>query len=739
MMRTLKEWIEKVPPLIIVLILVVGSFLSFKTNPHSLPWFISTVINLGLGYFVYLRNKKGQINIAFALMTISAGVWTFLVFGLYVAHSESFALRWGRVFRPGMLFIAPTFFHFVLILTRNKDRTKVKLLYVAYVVAFVFTILNYAGFMATKFIKVGWKYSPEANLLYRIFLLNFVFWMSYGLTLVFQRHKRTKSIRERNQLRYFFLAAIICTAFGLGNTLLYFGLRLYPLGGFTTVIYTGIIAYAIVKHQLMDIRIIIRRSLVYGSLTASVAGGYFVVLWAFSLLFANVAGHNVLATIVFALIIVFGFQRLRDRIQWMADKLFFKEKYDYHKTLRKFSRALTSIIQLERLSNLIVDTVTGTMHIDKSSLLVLDEGEEWFKVRVGKGLQGGDINLDLDNRLIKLLNKEKRIFTKEEIELKLSEDSSLKGSEERWREFKEAKAQMDKLEAVISIPLISKEKLIGVFNLGEKKSEDPFTVEDVDLLATIANHAGVAIENAKLYEERRGMERQLHQADKLAALGTLASEVAHEMKNPLVSIKTFAQLFPRKFSDENFRDKFNEIIPEELDRLENVLGQLLNFARPSGVKFEPVDIVEVIDNILLLMDSEISKSQIKVEKQYYNHLPKPVANKEELKQVFMNIIINAIHAMPDGGDLTISVKVSGESSDLMEISFRDTGCGIPEENLANLFNPFFTTKESGTGLGLAISQRIVKEHNGTIEVESQVGKGTTFTVKLPTEHQIENG
>ncbi|MCK4261496.1 GAF domain-containing protein [bacterium] len=719
------------------ILLGIGIYFGIKMNPHSLSWFIAAVINLSLAIFVYLKNKKSEINRTFALMSICLCLWAFLLFGTYIAPNEAFVTYWSKVFRVGMLFIPATFFHFILALTRNKDKRKIKLLYIAYAIALASTILHWMGLLTSGYINAGWKYSPKPGILYRLWLINLVFWLSYGLFHVFQSYRVTKFTHERNQLRYFLIGATICIVFGLVNVLTSFAVRVYPVGGFTTIIYTGIIAYAIVKHQLMDIRIIIGRSVAYASLTASIAGGYFIILWAFSLLFANVAGHNVLATIAFALIIVFGFQRLKDKVQYVVDRLFFKEKYDYHKTLREFSGALTSIVELDRLSNLIVNTVAGTMHIGRSSLLILDEGEKQFEVRVHKGLQGGevggDINLGFDSGLVKLLNRERRILNREEIEVRLSEDRSPKSNEERWKEYQEAKAQMDKLEAVISIPLMRKDRLIGVFNLGEKKSEDAFTAEDLELLTTISNNAAIAIENARLYEERRGMERQLYQSDKLAALGTLASEMAHEMKNPLVSIKTFAQLFPRRFRDESFRDKFSEIIPQELDRLENVLGELLNFARPSDVKFQPVDIAEIIDSILLLMGGEISKHQIRVYKQYYNHLPRPVANKEQLKQVFMNLILNAIHSMPEGGDLTISVKVAGESSKAMEINFRDTGCGIPGENLSNLFNPFFTTKEGGTGLGLAISQRIVKEHNGAIEVESQVGKGTTFTIKLPTE------
>ncbi|NOX97105.1 MAG: GAF domain-containing protein, partial [Nitrospirae bacterium] len=480
-----------------------------------------------------------------------------------------------------------------------------------------------------------------------------------------------------------------------------------------------------------------RRSLVYGSLTAAIAGGYFLILSTFAFLFQNMAGHEILATIVFALIVVFGFQPLRDKIQKITDKIFFKDKYDYQKTLREFSGGLSSIIELDRLSMLIVDTVTRTMHIEKCSLLLWDEKRKGFKVSLAKGLEEEkirNINLGLDNQLIKTLSKNRKVLNREEIEVRLNEDGHLRKNEEKRREFEEIKRELDQLEAMLSIPLVTQNRLIGIFNLGEKKSEDSFTSEDIGLLSIIANQAATALENAQLYLERREMEKALHQRDKMAALGTLASSIAHEIKNPLTPIKAFIQLLPRKFNDANFRDKFNAVVPQEVERLDNVLKGLTNFSRPSEGKWHPVDVRNALDEILLLMKSELSKHGIKITKKY-EEVPEIAADGEQLKQVFMNFILNAIHAMPDGGTLTIATRLSTEiknqKPETVEVSFIDTGCGIPPEDIPRLFNAFFTTKEKGTGLGLAISQRIIKDHNGTIDVKSEAAKGTTFTINLP--------
>jgi len=451
------------------------------------------------------------------------------------------------------------------------------------------------------------------------------------------------------------------------------------------------------------------------------------------------AQGSLLVNALAAMIIALSFQPLRNRIQRTVDKLFFKDKYDYHKTLKDLSGAVTSILLLDRLLNLIVNKVTEIMHIDRGFLMLWDKQAEEFRVKVGKGLRKkvfNKISFTRDNYLVEWLEREKRIFSREEIEIFRSRKEFSGMDSKGQKEFKETLDKLKEAGAMLCIPLMVKGRLIGIFSLDNKMSGDMFTSQDLELLSTVANQAATAIENAKLYEEMREMEKSLHRADKLTALGTLASSIAHEIRNPLVSIKTFTQLAPRKFNSRDFLDKFQTIVPEELERMETILNQLLSFGRSSQPEFHPINVEEVIDSILSLMNTELAQSNIEVIKLYGNDIPQIVADGEQLKQVFMNIVLNAIQAMPEGGDLKIITGlqqefVDSDTSVFVAIKFEDTGCGIPQENLNDLFNPFFTTKNGGSGLGLSISHRIIKEHNGHIDVESTAGKGTTFTVKLP--------
>lgn len=707
----------------------------------TLPVIISAVGNLGLGLFVYTRDKKNDLYRTFFSLCLILTVWNINILGLIIAPNEHFAWYWSKIFGIGLVLLPPGVLGLMLAFTEYKGKSEKQMLYTSYGAALVFSILKLSGFFVSEFLKVGNEYFPHAGLIFQLFILNLILFVGYALLLLFRKYRETPSGIKRNQIAYLLVATLLTTLVGLTNFLPSFGIKIYPLGNMAAIVFTSIVAYAIVKHRLMDIEVVIRKSVVYASLTASITAIYAIIVGVFHGVFGitRFAQGSLLVNGLAAMVIAVSFQPLRNRIQKTVDKLFFKDKYDYHKTLKDLSGAVTSILSLDRLLNLIVNKVTEIMHIDRGSLMLWDEEGEEFRIKFGKGLRKeifDKISFKIDNCLIQWLEKEKRIFSREEIEIFCNRKEFSGMETKAQEEFNDTLDKLKEVGAMVCIPLMVKGRLIGIFSLDNKMSGDMFTFEDLELLSTVANQAAIAIENAKLYEEMREIEKSLHRADKLAALGTLASSVAHEIRNPLVSIKTFTQLAPRKFDNREFLDMFQTIIPEELERVENILNQLLNFGRSSQPEFHSINVEEIIDSILTLMNTELSKSNIKVIKLYGKDVPQITADGEQLKQVFMNIVLNAIQAMPEGGNLRIVTSLGQEvvirdTAEFVTIKFEDTGCGISQENLNDLFNPFFTTKNGGTGLGLSISRRIIEEHKGHIRVESKEGKGTIFTIGLP--------
>jgi len=278
-----------------------------------------------------------------------------------------------------------------------------------------------------------------------------------------------------------------------------------------------------------------------------------------------------------------------------------------------------------------------------------------------------------------------------------------------------------------------KGELMGAIRVANKKSGG-FTEEDVRLLAILANNVSVAMENARLYENLRSRmqelkkaQEELVQAAKLAAVGELASNVAHEINNPLTSILGYAELLKEESDMGNIR-KDIEIIEKESLRAREIVHQLLEFSRKRPLSIVDVDINDILRNVIDLVSLQLKDTTIKVFTDF-GEMPPVKADANQLKQVFLNIINNAVYAMQEEGALGITTR-SAEGNVYIDIS--DTGKGIPQEVMSRLFEPFFTTKkEKGTGLGLSISYKIVQGHNGKIEVESEEGKGSRFTVVLP--------
>jgi PAS domain S-box-containing protein len=238
----------------------------------------------------------------------------------------------------------------------------------------------------------------------------------------------------------------------------------------------------------------------------------------------------------------------------------------------------------------------------------------------------------------------------------------------------------------------------------------------------------------------RKLEEQLLLSDRLACIGTLSAGMAHEIKNPLVAIKTFAQLLPERYQDEDFRDTFSQIINDEITRIDSIVNQLLSFARPTKPALEAMSLCQVLDKTTTLVQQQLKTFSVSLKLQLHANEDQILGDKDQLEQVFLNFILNAIDSMKDGGILTLRTESLQETTHWrgvyetkgkIRVSISDTGHGISKENIPHVFDPFFTTKSQGTGLGLAVAHSIIEEHHATVVTESELDVGTTFHITFP--------
>lgn len=264
--------------------------------------------------------------------------------------------------------------------------------------------------------------------------------------------------------------------------------------------------------------------------------------------------------------------------------------------------------------------------------------------------------------------------------------------------------------------------------------------------ARFTSHTGERLGALLLLEDLttlKKLEGQVRRTDRLASIGTLSAGMAHEIKNPLVTLKTFTQLLPERYNDEDFRDTFSALVGQEVKRIDSIVNQLLRFARPAKASLHPLHTNEVIDNTLRLVQQQLRQKQVHLERSSNATTDLILGDSDMLAQAFLNFILNALDSMESGGTLTIHTEcVDMETNQItldgklatepnIRISISDTGRGINQEDIAHIFDPFFTTKSSGTGLGLSVSHGIISEHHGIIDVESAPDQGTTFYLLFP--------
>ena len=290
------------------------------------------------------------------------------------------------------------------------------------------------------------------------------------------------------------------------------------------------------------------------------------------------------------------------------------------------------------------------------------------------------------------------------------------------------------------VPLIYQSRLTGIFVISDKISGRQFQMEDIEFLSVLGNQIAVAIENVRLYEaekaasmQLRAAQAQLVQTERHAALGDMSARVAHEINNPLGIIKNYIQLIKRSMGKNIEAANYTDIVGQEIDRIAHIVRQLLNLHRPERPSFSRIDAFRVVEEVLVLMERTMESKHIAVEKNLKVEQPFVEGSPDNLKQVFLNIIINAADVMPSGGTLKVSGTVLNNK---LMLEFCDTGPGIPPEVIPRIFEPFFTTKEpgQGTGLGLSVCYGIIKNHLGSIRY-SNTRTGGCFAISLPLSHE----
>lgn len=802
-----------------------------------------TGLNLLIGFYVFQKNPTKAPNRAFACLASAGAIWTQ---GIFFAYSET----WSYTILARLPFVGGSLLPlaFLSLFTVFPPRPKWELdrglkTFGAIGVLFAFLSLTPLVAASVSLNPKGGRvsYGP----LYPSYAAYALACFAYGLLKLAKQYRSSVGLIKL-QLRYLILGiavpAVMITITNLFIPLVFGSSRFAKYGPLSCLLMIAMIGHAIIRHRLMDIRVVIKQGMVY--VAAFIVAG--------AILAALIVGSNTLfprdqsgiaRDIVLGLVVALLFAPLKSRIQRAFDHYVYRETYDYQRTFREASRKMVTMLDLRSLLPYVCYVIDRTIRPERVIIYIHDLDEPRYQLvamRASVEIGGsGDPTYILESSGLPALLRKTRSY--------LLLDDLARDTPDA--ETAAALQELRSLGGELALPILEEDRLTGFLVVGPKRSGDPYFAEDLDLLSTLAGQAAIAIKNAQLYQQvvlvneyvenilktmesgviavsvackvtlfnpaaermtglaatsiRSGsvdqlppalaaaikvtladgqsrlqvettisgltgratpvvcstspfrdeqgnllgavlvfsdltrlkeLEGEKHRAERLASFSALASGIAHEIKNPLVAIKTFAQLLPQKFGEGHFREDFARVAVREINRIESLLERLRDLSKPSEDLLRSLDVREPLEATLELLRGQLEETRTVVHRLYPAAPCLVLGDPAKLEQLFLNLLQNALEAMGADGELTIQLDTpeTPEGAPTLRVQVSDTGPGIPQALLGKIFEPFVTTKPRGSGLGLAICRAIADSHRAAIRAEnSPEGRGMIVTLEFP--------
>jgi PAS domain S-box-containing protein len=783
-------------------------------------------------YVVVQRGLRPPLHRIFALYILVMATWS-LGSAMMRLDPEHIVL-WNQVTNGSVIVMSLAFFAFVQAFLGERWGM---FLVIGLVIALGLEVASGLGLIVTNLtLMEGGLLHFDAGPLFYAMAIFGVFFLGSCIWFLGRAHRRTSDPVLRNRIRYPLIGGAIVLLGGATN--LSSNLSQYPVDHAANLANALLLTYAILRYRLLDVKVVVRRGLRYSIPTVMIGAAYFLLVFLGVRLFRLATGYQVfLLALIMAALTAVAFQPLRDWVQSWVDRFFFRFRYDSGLMLQRLSRTAASVLDLGRLTGMILDEVTETMQIGKAAFFLKHEDSGEFRMAAQRGLeQSAAVRLRKDHPLVRWSSVREGVLTRQQMDY-----------EPRFKAlWSQERQDLDTIGAKLFVPLRVREELTGILVLGPKLSGAPYAPDEQLTLSTLANQTAVAVENARLYqqtiEEKERTETILEQAfsgimvvdpstriltlnpeveaitgyateellgrrlvdvfdqqlleeDSILAevmeagvrlapaeatlvgrhgardilLGVtpiregyllsfsditrlkdverlksnIVANVSHELRAPLASIKAYTEVLLDNLEGEDLvlRQEFLSIIDQESDWLAELINDLLDLSRlESGQYSADMDLLsmgEVIEGVVALLDVQIRKKDVSVEIHVPADLPLILADKELMRILVKNLLSNAVKFSPEGEQVAVQVY---KVEDALVLRVIDRGIGIPPGDMPHLFTKFYRSglaRESGirgTGLGLALAREAVEIHDGEIKVESELGVGTQFTVRLPVKH-----
>ncbi|MFH1863669.1 MAG: histidine kinase N-terminal 7TM domain-containing protein [bacterium] len=674
------------------------------------------------------RNPKSRLNRSFAYFAFSVAFWAYCYFFWQLTASAQAALFWCRALMAGAIFIPSAFLHFSVTLIGQRKKYLKRVIF-WYIVSLFFLILDFTPFFVKDVRpRLLFPFWPTAGGTFTLFLLMFLGVTLYSHVLMYKSYRKLSGF-ERNQIKYVFLGTAIGFAGGSTNYPLWYGIPILPVGNALVAIYVFTVAYAIIKYRLMDIKIAVMKT----AILITVYG----VIFSIPVILVTIHRSSLIAMVgerwwlIPALIYTFTITIapfLYQALQKKAGNELLKSQRHSHTILATAARGITLIRDLDRLLGLVVRMLTKTMRLRHASIYLFDREKRQYLFRKKRGKAGDEAKIDEESSLVKYLKGVRKPILRDEI----------KKDYETRRDifFKEILETMNRIDAELVIPSFIESELVGILVLGEKRSGEIFSDDDLDVLLNLANQSALAIENAQFLKEREEMQSKLRKAGILVAMSELLATFEHEMGNILGKISAPIQAIAMgEYKNKPDREKIAvDMIKTNVATMrihvryvreyrEKTQAYIIGTHRLNGCIQRAIDHSKAsIDKLNILSEANFISSKIMIK------------GTETLPDIFKHLIVCSVNGfgMEKDGFISYSAKVL-EDKDIVEITQEDTGIDLTQE----IKEPgvegsgiFFEPGKLG-GISLYLAQQIVSDHKGSFEIQSNKGKGTRFVIRLP--------
>lgn len=667
---------------------------------------IACIVNLSLAVFVLLRNPKSNLNRSFALLSAFLAMWNAGAF-----------LQYSWLILLSLVTTPVAALHFTLIYLRHPGRFMRHLVRVSYGISTLFAWLILLQMVEQRF-------------LYYLIALYITPLITIIIVLLYDRRKANPSRSQRQMTGYILFGSVAAILGGVSEFFSTLGTPAPRLGNIGVLLYAVIIAVAIVRHGLLDLHIVVGRGIILLTITFL----FWSLLVVFGAWWSEAQYQSFFTILVATFLVLVLYEPLKRLVERQTDRVLQRQSSELQRILTRISRDASTSFDLRELFTRIGRSFEQAEKIGNYSMYLTDHQGRNLILARGTGESPRHLQ---NETVIEYFRQQKGVVERQELRRELE----MWPSEERRDILNQVLVAMQNLRSDLSTPLIHRDRVIGLLNLGLRDSDAEFSRREKALIEAVCNQIAASVENSHIVD-------RLRKNDRLIALGEMASGLAHEIRNPLGAIKAAAQFLSSGAGRREIKE-FMPIIIEEVDRLNLVLTRFLNYARPIEVPATRIQINDIIHRSARLLTTEHHDRPVNVQLALEEPSPELLGNADEIEQALLNLLLNAFHAMDGQGTVKVSSRsISGRrgKSDegfdpsgeaWVETSIADDGPGIPEEEVDKIFQPFYTTRSKGCGLGLAIVQKIMQHHGGRIEVHSETGIGSQFVLYFPAAPNVD--